>query len=43
MGVEWLPVEARSDRIVCNIGDQLMRVGSDAHNRPSILLMSVFL
>jgi isopenicillin N synthase-like dioxygenase len=27
MGVEWIPVEARSDRIVCNIGDQLMQVG----------------
>ena len=26
MGNTWLPVEARQDRIVCNIGDQLMRV-----------------
>lgn len=26
MGQSWLPVEARQDRIVCNIGDQLMRV-----------------
>ena len=26
MGQTWIPVEARQDRIVCNIGDQLMRV-----------------
>ena len=26
MGQNWLPVQARQDRIVCNIGDQLMRV-----------------
>lgn len=26
MGNKWLPIEAREDRIVCNIGDQLMRV-----------------
>jgi hypothetical protein len=26
MGTEWFPVEARMDQIVCNIGDQLMRV-----------------
>lgn len=29
MGATWLPVEARSDRIVCNIGDQLMRWSDD--------------
>ncbi|KAL1407904.1 hypothetical protein Q8F55_007340 [Vanrija albida] len=29
MGADWLPVEARSDRIVCNIGDQLMRWSDD--------------
>lgn len=29
MGAEWLPVEARADRIVCNIGDQLMRWSDD--------------
>ena len=28
MGQNWLPVEARQDRIVCNIGDQLMRVST---------------
>ena len=28
MGQNWLPVEARQDRIVCNIGDQLMRVSA---------------
>lgn len=29
MGNTWTPVEARSDRIVCNIGDQLMRWSDD--------------
>ncbi|WVQ80594.1 hypothetical protein IAT38_002699 [Cryptococcus sp. DSM 104549] len=29
MGQTWLPVEARQDRIVCNIGDQLMRWSDD--------------
>lgn len=29
MGQEWIPVEARQDRIVCNIGDQLMRWSDD--------------
>ncbi|KAK8858397.1 hypothetical protein IAR55_002624 [Kwoniella newhampshirensis] len=29
MGATWLPVEARLDRIVCNIGDQLMRWSDD--------------
>ncbi|WWD04625.1 hypothetical protein V865_002696 [Kwoniella europaea PYCC6329] len=29
MGQNWLPVEARQDRIVCNIGDQLMRWSDD--------------
>jgi isopenicillin N synthase-like dioxygenase len=29
MGSTWTPVEARSDRIVCNIGDQLMRWSDD--------------
>lgn len=29
MGNTWLPVEARQDRIVCNIGDQLMRWSDD--------------
>jgi isopenicillin N synthase-like dioxygenase len=28
MGQNWLPVQARQDRIVCNIGDQLMRVSA---------------
>lgn len=28
MGQNWLPVQARQDRIVCNIGDQLMRVST---------------
>jgi isopenicillin N synthase-like dioxygenase len=35
MGQDWLPVEARQDRIVCNIGDQLMRVSFET---PSICL-----
>lgn len=26
MGQDWLPVDASQSRIVCNIGDQLMRV-----------------
>ena len=34
MGQEWLPVEARQDRIVCNIGDQLMRVSDHSHTSP---------
>ncbi|ODO06082.1 hypothetical protein L198_01312 [Cryptococcus wingfieldii CBS 7118] len=29
LGQTWLPVEARQDRIVCNIGDQLMRWSDD--------------
>ncbi|OXG28322.1 hypothetical protein C367_02443 [Cryptococcus neoformans Ze90-1] len=29
MGQTWIPVEARQDRIVCNIGDQLMRWSDD--------------
>lgn len=29
MGATWLPVPARQDSIVCNIGDQLMRWSDD--------------
>jgi len=40
MDQNWLPVQARQDRIVCNIGDQLMRVSlKGGQDCPSLITM----